>query len=137
MIRRVLRWVLAVAMVAVGVRHFTDPEPFVRIVPAALPAKLALVWISGAAEVLGGVGLLVPRARRWAGYGLIALYVAVFPANVNMALNHLPLGDAVMPTWALWARLPMQAVLIALAWWVSRDDDARRVTARRSTAIGN
>jgi uncharacterized membrane protein len=89
MIRRVLRWVLAVAMVAVGVRHCTDPEPFVRILPATLPAKLALVWISGAAEVLGGVGLLVPRTRRWAGHGLIALYVAVFPANVNMALKHL------------------------------------------------
>jgi uncharacterized membrane protein len=124
-IRGAVRWVVAVAMVAVGVRHFTDPEPFVRIVPAALPAKLWLVWISGAAEVLGGVGLLVPRTRRWAGYGLIALYVAVFPANINMAVHHLPLGASAVPTWALWARLPLQAVFIAVVWWVSRDDDPR------------
>jgi uncharacterized membrane protein len=121
--RRLLRGLLAIAMVAVGVRHFTDPTPFVRIVPDALPAKLALVYVSGVAEVLGGVGLIPRRTRRWAGYGLIALYVAVFPANVNMALHHLPLGDAEVPAWALWARLPVQAVLIALAWWVSRDDE--------------
>ena len=122
-LRRATRWAVAAAMVAVGVRHFTDPGPFVGIVPAALPAKLALVWISGAAEVLGGLGLLARRTRRAAGYGLIALYVAVFPANVNMALHHLALGDTVVQTWALWARLPLQAVFIALAWWVSRDDD--------------
>lgn len=124
MIRRAVRWVAALAMVAIGVRHFTHPEAFVRIVPAVLPAKLALVWISGGAEILGGVGLLAARTRRWAGYGLIALYIAVFPANVNMALHHLALGDRAVPGWVLWARLPLQAVFIAVAWWVSRDDVA-------------
>lgn len=123
--RRVARWLVAIAMVIVGVMHFVDPTPFVRIVPAALPAKLWLVWISGAAEIAGGLGLLVRRTRRWAGYGLIALYVAVFPANVNMAVNHIQMGDSPLPAWVPWARLPFQAVFIALAWWVSRDDDAR------------
>ena len=124
-IRDAVRWAAAAAMVFVGVRHFVDPQPFVGIVPAVLPAKLWLVWISGAAEICGGLGLLVPRTRKWAGYGLIALYVAVFPANINMALHHLPLGPTVVPAWALWARLPFQALFIAVAWWVSRDDERR------------
>lgn len=125
-LRSVVRWAVAVAMVWVGVMHFTRAENFVGIVPAALPAKLWLVWISGAAEIAGGLGLLIPRTRKWAGYGLIALYVAVFPANVNMAVNHLPMGATVVPAWAAWARLPFQAVFIAVAWWVSRDDEATR-----------
>jgi uncharacterized membrane protein len=118
----VLRAVLAVAMVVVGVLHFATPEPFVRIVPAWLPAPLALVLVSGAFEILGGVGLLVPRTRNLAGLGLVALYVAVFPANVNMAVNHVALDPASrIPSVALWARLPLQAVLIAWALWARRD----------------
>ncbi|UQA55370.1 DoxX family protein [Polyangium aurulentum] len=114
-----LRVLLAIAMVGVGITHFTSPEPFVAIVPRALPWPLALVYVSGVAEIAGGVGILVPPVRRAAGIGLIALYVAVFPANVNMALNDLPLGDAPAPAWALWARLPLQAVFIAWAYWVA------------------
>ena len=122
-IKPALRVVLAVAMMAVGVTHFVDPAPFVKIVPAALPAPLALVYVSGFFEVLGGAGLLVPRARRAAAWGLVALYVAVFPANLNMALHHISFDDAhPIPTVALWARLPLQALLIALAYWMSRPD---------------
>jgi uncharacterized membrane protein len=115
--RRVLRWVLALAMIAVGVDHFVLPDFFVRIVPRALPSPLFLVQLSGVCEVLGGLGLLVPKTRRAAGIGLVLLYVAVFPANVNMVL-HPELGGAV-PLWALWARLPFQVVFIALALWTS------------------
>lgn len=118
-IKTILRIILAIAMTAIGIRHFTDPQPFVQIVPAFLPAPLALVYVSGAAEVAGGVGILIPALRRAAGIGLIALYVAVFPANLNMAINHLPLGDNPMPTWALWLRLPFQIVFIAWAYWVA------------------
>lgn len=120
--RVVLRWLLAAAMVAVGVLHFVDPLPFVKIVPALLPAPLLLVYVSGAFEILGGVGLLVPRTRRAAGWGLVALYLAVFPANINMAINEIQLGAEAMPRWALWARLPLQLVLIAAALWVSRNE---------------
>jgi uncharacterized membrane protein len=117
--RRVLRVLLAAMMVIVGVLHFADPEPFVRIVPAALPAPLLWVYLSGAAEVGLGVLLLWDRTRRLAAYGLIALYIAVFPANINMAVNGVQLDPASpMPVWALWARLPLQAVLIAWAWAV-------------------
>jgi uncharacterized membrane protein len=121
-----LRLLLAVAMVVVGVVHFVKPEGFVRIVPAFLPAPLALVLISGAAEILGGLGLLVPRTRRLAGWGLIALYIAVFPANINMALQRIPLGEAPVSPLALWLRLPFQAVFIAWAYWMTRPDPAEK-----------
>ena len=84
---------------------------------------LALVYVSGFFEALGGAGLLVPRVRRAAAWGLVALYVAVFPANLNMAMNHISLDEAhPIPTPALWIRLPLQLVLIAWAWWFTRPD---------------
>ena len=126
----VVRALLAVAMVAIGVLHFVAPAGFLRIVPAALPAPLMLVYVSGVFEVLGGVGLLVPRVRRAAGLGLVALYVAVFPANINMAMNHLSLdGVHVLPSSALWGRLPFQILFIALALWVSKPDAPKAATA--------
>lgn len=109
-------------MIAVGVVHFVSPAGFVRIVPAFLPAPLALVLISGAAEILGGLGLLVPRTRRLAAWGLIALYVAVFPANVNMLVHEIPLGEAPVSLLVLWLRLPFQALFIAWAYWMTRPD---------------
>jgi uncharacterized membrane protein len=118
--KTVLRWVLTVFMTAAGVNHFLNPSAYVAIIPAALPAPLALVYISGVAEVLGGLGLILPATRRLAAWGLVALLVAIFPANVNMAVNHLPLGDAPAPAWLLWARLPLQVVLVAWAWWYTR-----------------
>lgn len=121
-LKTVLRLVLAVAMIAVGVAHFVSPAGFVRIVPAFLPAPLALVLISGAAEILGGLGLLVPRTRRLAAWGLIALYIAVFPANVNMLVHEISLGEAPVSPLVLWLRLPFQALFIAWAYWMTRPD---------------
>lgn len=122
--RRILRVLVAIGMVSVGVLHFTDPEPFVRIVPAFLPAKLELVWLSGAAEILLGVGLLPKLTRRWASLGLVALFVAVFPANINMAINEVQLNpESPMPVWAMWARLPFQLLFIVAALFVGKDGD--------------
>ena len=122
---------LAVGMTFVGVGHFVDPAPFVRIVPDWLPAPEALVYVSGFFEILGGLGLLHPRTRRAAGYGLIALYVAVFPANIHMAVHEIQLEpDGALPVWAMWARLPLQAVFIAWAWWMTRPDAAPERHAR-------
>ncbi len=112
---------MAIGMVAVGVRHFTHPEPFVRIVPPFLPAPEALVAISGVFEILGGVGVVIPATRRWAALGLIALFVAVFPANLYMAWENVQMfDDRVTPAWAAWARLPLQAVFIAWAWAIAK-----------------
>jgi uncharacterized membrane protein len=110
-----LRAVLGVSMVAVGIAHFASPGFFVSIVPSFLPAPLLLVLVSGFFEVLGGAGLFVPRARRAASVGLVLLYVAVFPANINMVV-HPELGGGA-PVWALWLRLPFQALFIAWALW--------------------
>ena len=119
--RTFLLYGLAVFFVLGGVNHFVMPDAYVAMVPDALPAPLALVYISGVAEILGGLGLLHPATRRLAAWGLIALLVAVFPANLNMALNELPLGTTRVPTWALWARLPIQVVFIYWAWECGRD----------------
>lgn len=126
MIKAVLRWLLALIMVGGGVNHFLSPAPYVAMMPSALPWHLPLVYLSGVFEILGGLGLLLPRTRRLAAWGLIALFIAIFPANLNMAINHLPLGDKHLPQWALWARLPLQAVFIAWAWWYTRREPADR-----------
>ena len=110
---------IALIFVGAGVMHFVRPQPFVRIVPPFLPFPLGLVYLSGVAEILGGVGVLVPALRAWAGIGLIVLLVAVFPANVYMALAPERAGMGIAPVW-LWLRLPLQFVLIAWVWWATR-----------------
>jgi len=120
--KTILRWALTVFMVGAGANHFINPDMYLAMMPSQLPAHGALVAISGVAEILGGLGLILPRTRRLAAWGLIALFVAVFPANLNMALNGLPLNGKELPAWALWGRLPLQVVLIAWAFWYTRPD---------------
>lgn len=117
LVKMVLRALLAGAMMTVGVMHFTHEAFFTKIVPAWLPAAKLLVWISGVCEITLGALVLVPKTRRLAGWGLTALYVAVFPANINMCL-HPELGGTV-PAWALWVRLPIQVLFIAYALWAT------------------
>ena len=108
-----LRAPLAALFAGTGTLHFTSPETFIAIVPDALPAPRALVYASGVAELLGAAGLLNRRTLRPAGWWLIATLLAVFPANIGMALA--PERHPGIPEWALWLRLPLQAVLIG---WV-------------------
>lgn len=115
-----LQWLLAFVMTVAGVMHFVAPRGYVKIMPKWMPAPEALVAISGLFEIAGGVGLLIPATQRIAAWGLIALFVAVFPANVNMAVNRISLGKKPVPAWVLWARLPLQAVFIAWAWLFTR-----------------
>jgi uncharacterized membrane protein len=122
MMKTILRWVLTIFMVGAGINHFFNPSPYLGMMPAELPHPALLVQISGVAEILGGLGLILPATRRLTAWCLIALFVAIFPANLNMALNHLPLGTSSVPTWALWARLPLQLVLIAWAYWFTRPE---------------
>ena len=108
-----LRLGLALLFVGAGALHFIHPETFERIVPPALPAPRLLVLLSGAAEVAGGLGLLLPATRRAAAWGLLALLVAVFPANVYMVQLA---GALHIPAWVLWARLPLQPLLLWAVW---------------------
>ncbi len=123
--RTPLRWALAAFFVGAGASHFTATDFFVQIVPPWVPAPLAVVWTSGVAEIVLGLLVLPPATRRLAGFGLVALLIAVFPANLHMAMTNLQLRDP--PAWMgqptplqLWLRLPLQLVLIAWAWWATR-----------------
>lgn len=121
--KEILRVVLAVCVAVAGVLHFAVPEPFVKIVPDALPEPRAIVYISGVFEILGGLGLLVPPVSRRVAWGLIALFIAVFPANINMAVNNIHIDGIPDSPWFQAVRLPFQAVLIAWAYWYTRPDD--------------
>jgi uncharacterized membrane protein len=121
--KRPLRYVMGLTYVVAGVLHFVAPDVYEQVVPPQFPRSKTLVYLSGIAEVGLGLGVLFERTRRPSAYGLVALLFAVFPANVYMAVaDDLELeggperfrdpSDA-----ALWARLPLQFLLIAWAWW--------------------
>lgn len=116
--KRIVSVILGMAFVFVGVLHFVRPESFLAIMPAWAPFHLFWVYASGAVEIAGGLGLLIPRYRKAAGWALLVLLIVVFPANINMAVNELALpGRDPLPVWALWARLPVQFVLLFGVWW--------------------
>ena len=124
------RYLLAGLMVMMGVLHFTHTESFASIMPAYLPWPVPLVLVSGVLEAALGVALLFEGTRTRAAYALLALFIAVFPANINMAL-HPDLHVAGLPAWvpqpsatALWLRLPLQLVLIG---WALRYTSPSRV----------
>lgn len=120
--REVLRGVLAVCIVIAGILHFAASDPFIRIVPDFLPYPAALVYISGVIEIGLGIALLIPPISPLAAWGLVALFIAVYPANLNMAFNHIHI-DGIPDAWWFHAiRLPFQGVLIAWAYWYTHEE---------------
>jgi uncharacterized membrane protein len=117
------RGLLAAFFVVGGVMHFVLPATYATVMPPWLPWHAALVAISGVCEIAGGIGVLLSRWRRAAGWGLIALSIAVFPANVHMLHDGLATGRPGWQIALLVLRLPLQAALI---WWIWR------VAARRN-----
>lgn len=113
------RMALGLTFIAAGINHFWRPRMYQAIMPPYVPHHALLVALSGYAEIVLGVLVVLPRLQRIAGHGLVALLVAVFPANLHMALN--PEHYRPVPVWALWLRLPLQALLIAWVRW-STDD---------------
>ena len=118
----VFRAALALVMVVAGGLHFAATDAYVGIMPDYLPWHRELVWLSGALEILLGLGLLWRNTRGSAGIGLILLYLAVLPANVNMAVHDIQPAGFHIPAFLLWARLPLQLAFIYWAWRVSRPD---------------
>ena len=114
-------YLMATLYVIAGVLHFVRPAAYLPMMPAYLPAHLALIYASGLAEVLGGLGLLWPRTRRAAAWGLVALLLAVWPANLHIALENVPLFGATEGAgpWN-WVRVVFQVPLILWAWLYTR-----------------
>jgi uncharacterized membrane protein len=123
-VRRPLLYVMGPLYVVAGVMHFVVPDLYVQIMPPVLPAPLALVYLSGVAEVAVGVGVLVPRTRRAAAWGTVALLLAVFPANLYMATSGVAIegapGGGDPSALVRWGRLPLQGVLLLWALWYTR-----------------
>lgn len=117
-LKTILQYLLCVAFVLAGLNHFINPALYLKIMPPYLPWHLFLVYLSGFFEMALGVLLLIPAFTRVAAWGLVALLVAVFPANIHMAVNPQLYPD-ISPL-ALWLRLPLQAVFIAWAYWYTR-----------------
>ena len=120
--KRILLVAMAAFYVVAGANHFLRPDFYLVMMPPYLPWHAALVAISGAAEIVLGLLVLVPAFRHVAAWGLIVLLLAIFPANVHIALHDVPVfgrSDG-LGVWN-WVRLPFQGVLIAWAWWYTRD----------------
>ena len=115
---------MSIFYINVGIKHFTDPNWFLFIIPPYLSTiGLELVYTSGFFEILLGILLLIPKYRRLAAFGLIILLVAVYPANIYLAFNKEPQEFLQVSAFkASWVRLPMQFIFLGLAYWHTRKD---------------
>lgn len=120
-LERILKWILGIAFVLAGINHFVSPNFYLKMMPPVLPAHLFLIFLSGVFEAALGVLLLIPRWTRLAAWGLIALLIAVFPANIFMATNAEMFPEFGLT--ALYLRLPLQFVLIGWAYWFTRREN--------------
>jgi uncharacterized membrane protein len=107
-----------------GLNHFRDAKFYRQIVPPHFGNPEWIVALSGIAEIAGGIGLMIQPLRRAAGWGLIALLICVFPANLYMAMSPQRIPHMHFPQWALWLRLPLQGLFIALVWFASLSNGA-------------
>jgi len=125
--KRVLLFLMAMAYVLAGANHFIDVDFYRPMMPPYLPLHDECIYLSGVAEIALGLGVLVPQLRVPSAWGLIALLIAIFPANIHIALYNVPLGGAPEGLGVLnWVRLPFQGLFIAWAWWYTRPDDVPR-----------
>ncbi len=116
--KSIFRIIYGLCFIIAGTSHFLIPKFYEQLVPPYLPAPWLLNIVSGAAEIVLGALLIWPATSRWAAWGLIALLLAVFPANIHMALH--PEQFPQYAAWSLWLRLPLQTLLISLAYWLSK-----------------
>jgi uncharacterized membrane protein len=107
----------ALFFIVSGANHFLSPNFYLAAMPPYLPWHAQLVAISGVAEIAGGLGVLLPRTRRLAGWGLIALLIAVFPANIRAISTGMAVAGHAIPAWMLWSRLPLQVVFLIWVYY--------------------
>lgn len=116
-IKTISKFVLAIFIIGAGIMHFVNPSFFLKIMPQYLPLHKELVLVSGVCEALLGILLLIPAYSRWAAWGIVALLIAVFPANLYV-YQHQELIAA--PPLVHLLRLPLQGVFILWAYWHTR-----------------
>ena len=124
-LKQPLRYVLGVGLIIAGVLHFVVPELYVQIIPPFFPAPLALVYLSGVAEIAVGIGLLFARTQQYAAWATVAVLIAIFPANIYMATHGVVIegmpGGGDPSEVVRWGRLPLQGVLIGWALWYTKE----------------
>jgi uncharacterized membrane protein len=125
-VQRIAVALAAIFYVVAGSLHFIKPGPYLRIVPPYIPWHGAMVQVSGAFEIVGGLGLLVSETRKAASWGLIALLIAVFPANIYMATHPIEAGALAIAPVLRWGRLPLQVFLVLWLLWCTRTPLATR-----------
>lgn len=111
------RYIIGVLFTLAGLLHFIKPRMYIRIMPDYIPYHKIMVYVSGVAEILGGIGLLLPAFQSYAAWGLILLLVIIFPANIDMAWKGFKRHGFATYTWILLARLPLQFLLIYWVFW--------------------
>ena len=113
---------MGISYILVGVSHFVNPDFFLSIMPPYLPFHLALVYLSGAIEILLGSLLMVKKYQSYAAWGLVLLLIAVYPANIYLAFNEAPQKALQVSAFAAsWGRLPMQFVMLGIAYWHTKE----------------
>ncbi|GIX43135.1 MAG: membrane protein [Leptospiraceae bacterium] len=125
-IKNVLKWIMGFFYIFAGILHFKIPEFYVKIMPSYLPYHFELVYLSGFFEILLGALFLIPKYTKIAAWGIILLLIAVFPANINMAIHHIVPSSMENLSYTtqqiiLWARLPFQGILILWAYWYTKE----------------
>lgn len=117
-------WIMGIFYIVAGINHFTNTRFYLAMMPPYIPWPRAMVCVSGLAEILGGIGVLIPdgfvfpRTRAAAAWGIVALLIAVSPVHINMCLH--PEQFPAIPLWIIWLRLPLQLPLIGWAWFYTQ-----------------
>lgn len=119
MIKKYFAYFTGMAYLLAGINHFWHPEFYTHIMPSYIPYALAMVYISGVAEILGGVGFFIPGTRKAAAWGIVALLIAISPVHINMAL-HTEQFPEISPL-LIYLRIPLQLILIWLAYIYTKD----------------
>ena len=119
LLKTIARLAMGILFMLASTMHFTVSEAELKIIPPFLPLRRTALYVTGVLEFLGGIGLFVPnrKVQRASSYGLAALLVAIFPANVYQAVANVKLGGFMNSPLYLWGRLPFQAVFISWALW--------------------
>lgn len=112
-LKKIALYATGIFFVGAGVRHFVMPDFYMLMMPNYLPVPLTLIYISGFFQILGGIGLIIPKTRAFSAWGLMALLLAVLPANVYLWTHNIQLPDSYTPSWFLMLRIPLQFLLIA------------------------